>query len=330
MDKKRAAKLLRSAGLQLRPGSLPPSGYIGSITCRGKSCPIWLNTMGLKMLQIGQPEGAIRAFNDALALAPDFIDVQNNIGTAYGMNDQHEKAYAAFKKAFEMKPGYLKALNGLIVSEKHLGMYEEALQHCDQMERLGGNADQLRQSIREAMNGDDPKQPINYLDVTIALLDSGRKAGYIQSKDFAHIPEIMVRAEEVCTKIIVGINEYAEENPGEVSNPSSVMLVWAAYAGMGAVYHWHIAWNELSSKGIYETLTQERGLFAMDEYVIDAIGVGFGSDEERTLTKFMWEQVGQCMIMMADGETSMESFMACAKAMYLFGMTFEMNRLGML
>lgn len=101
-------------------------------------------------------------------------------------------------------------------------------------------------------------------------------------------------------------------------------------AGMGAVYHWHIAWNELSSKGIYETLTQERGLFAMDEYVIDAIGVGFGSDEERTLTKFMWEQVGQCMIMMADGETSMESFMACAKAMYLFGMTFEMNRLGML
>ena len=233
VDKKRAAKLLRSAGLQLRPGSLPPSGYIGSITCRGKSCPIWLNTMGLKMLQIGQPEGAIRAFNDALALAPDFIDVQNNIGTAYGMNDQHEKAYAAFKKAFEMKPGYLKALNGLIVSEKHLGMYEEALQHCDQMERLGGNADQLRQSIREAMNGDDPKQPINYLDVTIALLDSGRKAGYIQSKDFAHIPEIMVRAEEVCTKNIVGINEYAEENPGEVSNPSSVMLVWAAYGWYG-------------------------------------------------------------------------------------------------
>lgn len=40
VDKKRAARLLRSTGLQLRPGSLPPSGYIGSITYRGKNVNI--------------------------------------------------------------------------------------------------------------------------------------------------------------------------------------------------------------------------------------------------------------------------------------------------
>ena len=50
VDKKRAAKLLRSTGLQLRPGSLPPSGYIGSITCRGKS----VNLTGTKLSELLQ------------------------------------------------------------------------------------------------------------------------------------------------------------------------------------------------------------------------------------------------------------------------------------
>ena len=50
VDKKRAARLLRSTGLQLRPGSLPPSGYIGSITCRGKS----VNLTGTKLSELLQ------------------------------------------------------------------------------------------------------------------------------------------------------------------------------------------------------------------------------------------------------------------------------------
>ena len=40
VDKKRAARLLRSAGLQLRPGSLPPNGSIGSITYSKKKVNI--------------------------------------------------------------------------------------------------------------------------------------------------------------------------------------------------------------------------------------------------------------------------------------------------
>lgn len=135
----------------------------GKVACPGdacpvdcdKSCPIWLNTMGFKMLQIGQMEGAIRAFNDALALAPDFVDVQNNIGTAYGMNNQHQEAYAAFKKALEMKPNYAKALSGLIVSSKNLGLFDEAIKYCDQLDALGYDVSDLRNGIDEAMSIDD-------------------------------------------------------------------------------------------------------------------------------------------------------------------------------
>ena len=72
-------------------------------------------------------EKAIEAFLDAISLAPDFLDAQNNLGTAYGMNNQHQKAYEAFKKAYEMKKDYPNALHGLIVAETNLGMKEAAL-----------------------------------------------------------------------------------------------------------------------------------------------------------------------------------------------------------
>ena len=60
VDKKRAAKLLRSAGLQLRPGSLPPSDYIGSITCRGKN----VNLTGTKLSELLQESSKRTTEND--------------------------------------------------------------------------------------------------------------------------------------------------------------------------------------------------------------------------------------------------------------------------
>ena len=68
----------------------------------------------------------------------------------------------------------------------------------------------------------------------------------------------------------------------------------------------------------------------MDEYIIDAIGVGFGSDKERELSSFIREQTNLCMHAIADAEVAIENYLACAKAMYLFGMTYEMNQLGMM
>lgn len=303
-------------------------GDLCTSECDAK-CPIWLNTKGLQLIGVGQLDEAIKMFNDALVLAPDFVDAYNNIGSAYGMKGCHKEAYRAFEKALVINPKYLKAFSGLIVSEKNLGMYEEALQHCDDFERLGGDAENLRLNIYEAISVDHKDTVINYLDLVSMLLKNGREAGYIVSKDFAHIPEIMVSAEDVCKKICVAIGDHYKESNSELLNVSSVIFAWAAYAGIGAVYHWHNDWNELSSSGVYETLIRERGIFAMDEYVMDTVGIKFGSDEERALTGFIRIQADYCITTMIKDNVSANSLIACAKAMYLFGMVFEMNRLGM-
>jgi hypothetical protein len=100
---------------------------------------------------------------------------------------------------------------------------------------------------------------------------------------------------------------------------------------MGAVYHWHVDWDGLSSAGFYETLTAERGIFEMDEYVLDTIGIGNGSEEANELLQFLRQLSYQCFDYLTETNTpaSMDAFVSCAKAMFLFGMVFEMNRLGM-
>lgn len=309
----------------------------GKIVCRGdscpkecdNSCPIWLNTCGLQLLQMNHPEKAEPLLAEAIKIAPDFIDAYSNLGAACGMSNQHQKAYDAYKKALELKPKYPKALFGLVISGKNLGKYDEALRYCNELDKLGVDTDQLREEIQQAKTKNEKAFSLSYVEVAEKLLDVGRREGFIQSKDFAHIPEIVARAEEVSMKILNAITSYAEENAGSVQDPVITSMVWAAYAGMGAVCRWHVAWHELESKGIYETLVQERGVFAMDEYVMDEIGIGYGSDEEKVITKFLFSLLDTCFEMISADEFDIDAFICFSKAMYLWGMVYEMNRLGM-
>lgn len=47
------------------------------------------------MFQRGDLQGAIIALKAAIAIAPDFQDAFNNLGAAYGTNNQHKEAYLA-------------------------------------------------------------------------------------------------------------------------------------------------------------------------------------------------------------------------------------------
>ena len=107
-------------------------------------------------------------------------------------------------------------------------------------------------------------------------------------------------------------------------------FVFSAYAGMGAVFHWDKDPKGLVSSGIYETLTKERGLFAMDEYVLDTIGIHHESYEARNLGKLLSQDLCRIIDNYLDDydlRNDYEGLLIGMKAMYLFGMIFEGNRL---
>ncbi len=309
----------------------------GKITCPGDSCPqecddrcpIWLNTCGLEKLMASQPKQSINYFKRAIALAADFPDAYNNLGTAYGMSNMHREAYDAFCKALELRQNYPQALYGRIVTEKNLGQYSEALKHCDEYERLTGKSIQTLRNDIKKLTAKNVQTEISWASITQKLLEDGRKAGFIQSNGFPNIPEIMAEAERTCKKVMDGIWDYCTKNPN--ADWGFLSLVFSAYAGMGAVYHWNLDWPSLASTGIYETLTKERGLFAMDEYVMDSIGMPHQGNNAQQLTSYLKKLVVLCIseISGTQKKQNKDTILIASKAMFAFGMVFEMNRLGM-
>jgi len=122
-----------------------------------------------------QPEIAIDDLKKAVTLAPDFPDAYNNLGSAYGMNNQHKEAFDAFAKALELKPGYPHALHGLITAEKNLGMFTEALDLCDIYENITGtNMESLRDAIRGQRDQNDSANA-SWVQLVLSLLKDGRE-----------------------------------------------------------------------------------------------------------------------------------------------------------
>ena len=65
--------------------------------------------------------------NEVVAEYPDWHIAWHYQGTAYGLQENHEKAITSFIKALEIKPNSEKALYGLSVSFHALKMYTEAI-----------------------------------------------------------------------------------------------------------------------------------------------------------------------------------------------------------
>lgn len=305
----------------------------GKVACQGncpnecdKQCPIWLNTIGLELLHMGQYDASIKAFQDAIRIAPDFLDVQNNLGTAYGTSNRHKEALEAFAKAHSMKPDYPKALFGLIVAETNLGMINEALAHCDEYDRLPGcDSTNLRKKI--PARKETPK--VTYMTMAAELLEAGRKAGGILSDGIPFIPELLALSDETCLKLITAIQEYGQTNPN--ADTTILSFMWSAFAGIGATYHWHTDWSTLSKDGLYETLTRERGVYEMDEYVLDITNLVDETIDAQSVWEHIRNMAHQCfqILVLKKIDPPAEMVFAAVKAMFVYGMVLEMNRLGM-
>ena len=307
----------------------------GKITCPGDACPqkecddtcpIWLKTIAHGLTRIQEYDKAIETYKEALKIAPDYYEAQNNLGTTYGMSGQDQKAYETFLAVHKANPRYANALQGLIVAETNLGMREEALAHCDELDQLPGcDSRQLREKLqpREESNND------SYMKIASELLEIGKEEGFIpQGNSFPHVPELIMMCTGTCRQLIEEIRAYGKTDPN--ANVSRLSLMWCAYAGMGAVYHWHFNWGELSKDGVFNTLVNERGIEDMDEYVHDCIGKPYSSKEGQQLVSHLRFMADKRLYHLASQKIlDFPHFLESAKAMYVYGMVFELHELGM-
>lgn len=84
-------------------------------------------------------EEAVKAFDNATILNPDFALAWNNKGNAYLKLKKYNKAIEAFKKAFEVNPNYYLALHNKGDALYSLGKYDEAIKAYEQVIKQGND-----------------------------------------------------------------------------------------------------------------------------------------------------------------------------------------------
>lgn len=89
---------------------------------------LYLNNRGADELRAAHPEVALRFFQDAVALAPEFAPAWANLGVAYRRIGDIPQALSAYRKALELEPSNPTVLSNLASLFRSLGREEEAQQ----------------------------------------------------------------------------------------------------------------------------------------------------------------------------------------------------------
>ena len=309
----------------------------GKLSCPGDSCPrdcdelcpIWCQTTAITYMQCGHHELAIEQFKKALTLAPDYKEAWCNLAAVYGTLNNHMEANKAYKAAYMLDKKYKNALFGLIISSKNLGQLEEAMKYCEEFEKIAdpNQIKDLKCEIAELIKSGNTVRRESAIDMASKIVSLAREHKILgTNNNMPFIPEILSEAKKVCQTVLNNLIDVENGN-----NPH-VWMMWGAYAGMGAVYHWHNDWDTLKKKGIAETLLEPRGAFAMDEYVIDTIGIGWdtagGKDCNDNVGFISAWGIAEFMGGV-DKSNFAHATLELMQAMYIFGMVYEMERLGM-
>lgn len=87
---------------------------------------LW-NILGVARKGVGRLEGAVTAFEQALAIKPDYADAHNNLGNALKDAGSLERAVLAFRRALALKPDYATAHNNLGTALRAKGDLDAAI-----------------------------------------------------------------------------------------------------------------------------------------------------------------------------------------------------------
>ena len=85
------------------------------------------NILGVVNARMGQLDAALRHYNKALSVRPDYAEVLNNLGNTLGRQGKHSEAIKSFRKALQTMPGYVAAHNNLGNALHESGRLEEAV-----------------------------------------------------------------------------------------------------------------------------------------------------------------------------------------------------------
>lgn len=106
--------------------------------------------LGLNFAEQGQPDLAIRAYQRAVHLKPDWAEAHCNLGNLYSAKGQLDEAIASLKRAVALNPNFIEALSNLGNAYAKQGDLDSALNYHQKAIALRPNWAELHFNLADA------------------------------------------------------------------------------------------------------------------------------------------------------------------------------------
>ena len=90
------------------------------------------SNLGVTLKDLGQLDAAVKCYEQALAIQPDYAEAYNNLGITLNELGQLEEAVKRYEQALAIKPDYAEAHSNLGITLQELGQLEEAVKCYEQ------------------------------------------------------------------------------------------------------------------------------------------------------------------------------------------------------
>lgn len=148
-----------------------------------------LHLLGVAALQLGRPDEAIPAIQEAIALQPGTAEYHNSLASAYKELGRAEEAVAEYRRCIELKPEYAVAQHNLGVLLAELNCSDEAAE-CLQLadELLGEHLSSLESAASDAApSGPDSPPQFTRVDAGVEAPEVPSPVSEITRKTVLHV-----------------------------------------------------------------------------------------------------------------------------------------------
>ena len=109
------------------------------------------NNLGTSLLIRGQADEAIREFQEAIRINPDYAEARYNLGTSLLIRGQVDEAIRQYQEAIRLTPDYPDALSNLGTAFLKKGQIDEAIRQYQDALRLRPDDDDIRRNLARAL-----------------------------------------------------------------------------------------------------------------------------------------------------------------------------------
>jgi len=109
------------------------------------------NNLGTALQQAGRSDEAMRYFEQAIRIKPDYSDAYNNLGNIFLAQDRLEEAFGQYKQALRIQPKHAEAHNNLGIVLERTGHIEEAIRQFEESIRIRPETAEVHNNLGNAL-----------------------------------------------------------------------------------------------------------------------------------------------------------------------------------